>query len=179
MIRSLLPTALGVSLTFGLVLHCDSLARALQPSQITQPQSSPQQSPKQQDPSTTPLHADIALADRIEPKALADAIQQSASPLVLQVGPRSFFDQAHMLGSEYAGTASTEAGLDTLRKRVETLARERWVVLYCGCCPWDKCPNIRPAWNELHRLGFTHVQALYLPTSFGTDWVDKGLPVEH
>lgn len=129
-------------------------------------------------PPAAAQHAEVASADRIEPKALADAIQQSAGPLILQVGPRTFFDQAHILGAEFVGAAGTEAGLQALRKRLADTAKDRWIVVYCGCCPWDRCPNIRPAFHELRALGFTHVQALNLPTNFGTDWVDKGFPIE-
>ncbi len=138
--------------------------------------STPAQAPTT--PVTNPSHAEIAPADRIEPNDLADSIQKSASPLILQVGPRTFFDQAHILGAEYVGAASTDAGMDALRARVASVSKNRWIVLYCGCCPWDRCPNIRPAFNALHELGFTHVQALNLPSNFGADWVDKGFPIE-
>jgi len=50
-------------------------------------------------------------------------------------------------------------------------------VIYCGCCPWNHCPNMWPAYNLLHQMGFTHLKALYLPDNFGTDWVNKGYPV--
>lgn len=140
-----------------------------------------QQTPTSTAPQTpiAPQRAEIAPGDKIEPAALAKAIQESASPLVLQIGPRSLYDQAHILNAEYAGAAGTEAGLEMLRTHLKETAKERWIVLYCGCCPWDRCPNIRPAYSELQALGFTHVQVLYLPTSFGADWVDKGYPTEH
>lgn len=136
------------------------------------------QQPKSAPPVAASTHDEIAAADRIEAKDLAASLQKSASPLILQVGPRSMFDQAHILGSEYAGAADSEAGLVLLRERVQSVSRDRWVVVYCGCCPWDRCPNIRPAFRKLRTMGFTHVQALYLPTNFGQDWVDKGYPTE-
>jgi thiosulfate/3-mercaptopyruvate sulfurtransferase len=60
---------------------------------------------------------------------------------------------------------------------VKALDRSQFIVLYCGCCPWIKCPNIRAAYQQLHSLGFTRVKVLYLATNFGTDWVNKGYPV--
>jgi len=30
----------------------------------------------------------------------------------------------------------------------------------------------------LRAMGFTRLRALMLPTSFGRDWISKGLPVE-
>jgi hypothetical protein len=49
-------------------------------------------------------------------------------------------------------------------------------VIYCGCCPMLKCPNIRPAYSTLKELGFTHIRVLSLPTNLHTDWVSKDYP---
>jgi thiosulfate/3-mercaptopyruvate sulfurtransferase len=97
-------------------------------------------------------------------------------PLILQVGSHTLFQQAHIPGSEYAGAASTDAGLQQLRKRVDSLPRNTSIVLYCGCCPWSHCPNIKPADDTLHAMGFTNVKVLYIADNFGTNWVDKGYP---
>ena len=64
------------------------------------------------------------------------------------------------------------------RTAAEKLPRDRELVIYCGCCPWDRCPNIKPAIELLHSLGFTTVKAMYSPTNFKTDWIDQGYPVE-
>ena len=98
-------------------------------------------------------------------------------PLMLQVGSHMLFVQAHIPDSEYAGAAATPAGLERLRKRVELLPRKKFIVLYCGCCPWTHCPNMKPADDALHAMGFTNVKSLYIPNNFGTDWVSKGYPV--
>jgi hypothetical protein len=87
------------------------------------------------------------------------------------------FSQAHIAGSEYVGSASTESGLQQLRKRVESLPRTKFVVIYCGCCPWSHCPNVKPADDALQAMGFTNVKVLYIANNFGADWVDKGYPV--
>jgi rhodanese-related sulfurtransferase len=86
------------------------------------------------------------------------------------------FLQAHIPGSEYAGAAGTEAGLQQLRKRVDSLPRNKFIVLYCGCCPWNHCPNVKPADDSLHAMGFTNVKVLYIADNFGTNWVEKGYP---
>jgi thiosulfate/3-mercaptopyruvate sulfurtransferase len=124
------------------------------------------------------LRQEISTGDRIAPQDLAAALKASNGPVVLQVGPRTFYEQAHILGAAYVGAAGTEAGRQALRERVRDLPKDRWIVVYCGCCPWDRCPNIRPAFNQLLALGFTHVQALDLPNNFGADWVAKGYPTE-
>jgi len=52
------------------------------------------------------------------------------------------------------------------------------VVLYCGCCPLEKCPNLRPAFTALKDTGFARLRVLILPISFNADWVDKGYRIQ-
>lgn len=99
-------------------------------------------------------------------------------PLVIQVGFRVMYQQAHIPGSEYIGPTSGPPGIELLRKRVEKLPRNQFIVLYCGCCPWEHCPNVTPAAKELAAMGFKNVKVLYIVNDFGADWVDKGYPVE-
>lgn len=121
------------------------------------------------------IHADrIPVDDLIQPAALHRELRAHRHLLVLQVGSRMLFDEAHIPGAEYAGPASRPEGLAKLRQRVAGLPRGRAIVIYCGCCPWSHCPNIAPAWQLLHRMGFTHVKALYLADNFGADWVSQG-----
>jgi rhodanese-related sulfurtransferase len=87
------------------------------------------------------------------------------------------YTQAHIPGSEYIGPASSETELQSLRKRVESLSRNKFIVLYCGCCPWSHCPNVKPADDALRAMGFTNVKVLYIADNFGADWVEKGYPV--
>lgn len=115
----------------------------------------------------------------LQPEDLVSTLKSSErKPSILQVGSHVMFSQAHIPGSEYVGAASTPAGLQALRKRVEALNKYEVIILYCGCCPWGKCPNIRPAYKLLAALGFTNIKVLYLPKNFGADWVDKGFPAE-
>jgi thiosulfate/3-mercaptopyruvate sulfurtransferase len=113
----------------------------------------------------------------IQPEELAQALKGTRKPVVFYVGPKSIFTQAHVPGAENIGPVSRPEGMEKLRTRATSLAKDSPVVIYCGCCPWEHCPNIRPAYAELKKAGFTSVGVLYLETSFGTDWKDKGLPV--
>jgi rhodanese-related sulfurtransferase len=119
----------------------------------------------------------------LNPEDLVKLLQTSGrekdkdKPLLLQVGSHVLFAQAHIPGSEYIGSASTENGLVQLRKRTDSLPRTQLIVLYCGCCPWSHCPNVKPADDALHAMGFTNVKVLYIADNFGTNWVDKGYPV--
>jgi len=115
----------------------------------------------------------------IQPEELAKIVQSSKGPkpLILYVGFHVLYLQAHIPRSEYIGPSSEPDGLERLRKRVQDLPHTRFIVLYCGCCPWSKCPNVTPAYKQLRAMGFTKVKLLYIPDNFGKDWVDKGFPV--
>jgi thiosulfate/3-mercaptopyruvate sulfurtransferase len=78
----------------------------------------------------------------------------------------------------FAGPGSKDEGIADLKKAVAGQPRTREIVLYCGCCPFDKCPNIRPAFAALHEMGFTHVKAMVVPANLKTDWTDKGYPTD-
>jgi thiosulfate/3-mercaptopyruvate sulfurtransferase len=125
--------------------------------------------------STIPTDRLIQPADL--PPMLAPSGAKKA-PVVLQVGSRIFYSEAHIRGSIYAGAGSQPAGLALLEKIVAPFPKDKFIVLYCGCCPWDRCPNIAPAFDRLHDLGYSNVKVLYLPNNFGDDWVSKGYPTD-
>ena len=127
----------------------------------------------------TKAAASIPAIDLLEPEAFAKSLQPPSAtrPLILQVGFRTLYLQAHIPGSEYAGPTGQEPGLQILRERVAKLAKDTPIVIYCGCCPWSRCPNIAAAYDALHALGFSHVKVLHIAEDFGANWVDKGYPV--
>lgn len=123
--------------------------------------------------------SDSSAPQLIQPEELARIVQSSKGdkPLIFQVGFHVLYLQAHIPQAAYIGPASGGDGLQQLRKRVAALPHSQSIVLYCGCCPWSKCPNVNPAYEELRAMGFTHVKVLYIADNFGKDWVDKGYPV--
>jgi len=104
--------------------------------------------------------------------------KSGSAPTIVYVGFRTLFEGGHVPGAAFHGTASTEKGLAELKKWAATLPRPANLIIYCGCCPFDHCPNIRPAYTALHDMDFTHVRVLDLPTSFAADWVEKGYPIQ-
>jgi len=123
----------------------------------------------------------VSQAQLIQPEALSRLLRMGAAdrPLVLQVGSHVMFSQAHIRGSVYAGPGSQPSGLSLLESKLASSKKGRFIVLYCGCCPWNHCPNVGPAFHRLHDLGFTNVKVLYLANNFGDDWVNRGYPVDH
>jgi thiosulfate/3-mercaptopyruvate sulfurtransferase len=124
--------------------------------------------------------ASIPETKLMQPSELAAVVKSasSAKPLLFHVGFKTMFDQAHIPGSEYVGPGNTSAGLKVLRDRVANLSKDTQIVIYCGCCPWDRCPNMAAAYDTLLELGFTKVKGMYIADNFGTDWVEKGYPTK-
>jgi rhodanese-related sulfurtransferase len=123
--------------------------------------------------------ASIPAAELVQPADLAAILKSAAAPkpLILHVGFRTLYAQAHIPDSEYVGAAGEDAGLQLLRNRVAKLTKDTAIVIYCGCCPWSHCPNIAAAYKALHALGFTQVKVLYIADNFGDNWVNPGYPV--
>jgi rhodanese-related sulfurtransferase len=117
----------------------------------------------------------------IQPEALNRLLLAGGpdKPIVFQVGSHLMFAEAHIAGSVFAGSGSQPGGLQLLASKAASINKKKLIVLYCGCCPWNRCPNVGPAYKQLRDLGFTNVKVLYLANNFGDDWVNKGYRVEH
>lgn len=114
-----------------------------------------------------------------QPADFAKELQQEKDPFptVIYVGVKTLYEGAHIPGAVFYGPGSTAQGLAALKQFTATLPENSDVVLYCGCCPLDKCPNLRPAFTALKSAGFARLRVLILPNSFNDDWVEKGFPV--
>lgn len=120
-----------------------------------------------------------AQAQTVEPAALAKELENPKTPpLIVLVGFGRLFSAGHIKGAQYYGTTSKEDGMKEFTTWAISLPRTTDLVIYCGCCPMDRCPNIRPAFKALQDLGFTKVRVLLLPNDFATDWAGKGLPYD-
>lgn len=109
----------------------------------------------------------------MEPAELATIMKDSAvrQPTILCVGPGALIQH-----SIDAGPARDQANLQKLRQQLANLPKDRPIVIYCGCCPFDRCPNIRPAFRLLNEMKFTHARLLNLSTNIKADWINKGYP---
>lgn len=125
----------------------------------------------------------VALASEIALVQPADLAAQLAAkgprPVVVHVGPNVLYRSKHIPGSIYAGPGNKAEGLAMLKGAMANVPHDREVVIYCGCCPWSNCPNIKPAADLLRQMGFAKVKAMYVGSNFAKDWIDRGYPVEH
>ena len=132
--------------------------------------------------SPTSLQADSdpwTKSQTVQPSDLAKELGDSkTAPTVVFVGFKRLYSAGHIKGAQYHGTAGSEEGLKELTMWAAGLSRSTNLVIYCGCCPLERCPNIRPAFKALQGLGFKNLRVLLLPQDFATDWADKGFPYD-
>src|SRR5579872_6976479 len=107
--------------------------------------------------------------DLLQPSVLAQAIQSGKPPLILSVGFPVLYKGRHILHAIQAGPGSKLEGLEAMKSALAGVPKDAEIVIYCGCCPMDKCPNIHPAYRAVKELGFTKVRVLSIPTNMHTD----------
>jgi thiosulfate/3-mercaptopyruvate sulfurtransferase len=118
-------------------------------------------------------------AQTVPPADLEKELSNSKpSPTVVFVGFKRLYTSGHIKGAQYHGTAGSEEGLKELTTWAAGLPRSTNLVIYCGCCPMERCPNIRPAFTALQHQGFKNLRVLLLPQDFATDWAGKGFPYD-
>jgi thiosulfate/3-mercaptopyruvate sulfurtransferase len=111
----------------------------------------------------------------IQPQELANTLNnpKAVKPVVLNVGPVDQIKTAINIGA-----VSTAEGLKKLQLEVNKIPKTKEVVVYCGCCTSDNCPNIRPAIKYLNDNGYKKAKVLNIATGIKEDWVQKGFPLE-
>ena len=119
-------------------------------------------------------------SEMIRPEELIVKVRDkgASKPLIVFTGFPTLYRGGHIPGAVFAGPTSTAPGLEALKQAVARVAKNREIILYCGCCPWEACPNVRPAINLLHQLGFKRVKALVIPSNLQADWAGRGYPLE-
>lgn len=110
----------------------------------------------------------------IQPSELAVLIANSNAkkPLIFNIGVVDNIE-----GAKNMGGASEKENLEKFKKVLSGLPKSTFLVVYCGCCPFDKCPNIRPAYSLLSSMGFSNGRLLNLPVNLKQNWIDKGYPL--
>jgi hypothetical protein len=110
----------------------------------------------------------------IQPAELAATMANAKAkkPLLYNIGVVDDIPEAKNFGG-----ASEAANLEKFKTQLQTLPKSTYLVVYCGCCPFERCPNVRPAMTLLNEMGFSNAHLLNLPTNLKTDWIAKGYPV--
>ncbi len=98
---------------------------------------------------------------------------KSPQPMILNLGTSSDIKGAINIGPVQEGTY-----MDKLKKHLAGLPKNTSLVIYCGCCKLDHCPNMPKAFNTIKELGFSNCKVLYLPNDLDQDWINKGYPMK-
>lgn len=112
--------------------------------------------------------------DLIEPSALAAII---SNPKAKQAQIFNIGVVEDIKGAKNMGGVSEKENLERFKNTLSTLPKNTFLVVYCGCCPFEKCPNIRPAIGLIKSMGFSNGKLLNLQTNIKQNWIDKGYPL--
>jgi thiosulfate/3-mercaptopyruvate sulfurtransferase len=125
-------------------------------------------------PSTTAQKEPWTQSQLLAPADLAKTLNDSkaAQPSIFCIGP-----QAVIKGSIYIGPTRDQANLEAFKTQLKKLPKDADIVIYCGCCPFDRCPNVRPAFELLNKMEFKNQKLLNLSRNIKVDWIDHGYPV--
>lgn len=107
----------------------------------------------------------------MQPSELAKNINEK-NIYIYNIGPAGLIKNAIDIGE-----GRDKKNVEKLKKEVSKLPKDANIVIYCGCCPFGDCPNIRPTFILLNKMKFTNHKLLNLPKNLKVDWIDKGYPM--
>lgn len=110
------------------------------------------------------------------PAELAEKLNSgnTANVIIFNIGP-----SGEIKNSINIGTVQEKEKHALLKKELAKLPKHTEVIIYCGCCPFAHCPNIRPAFEMLNEMKFTNARLLNMPKNLKVDWIDKGYPMQN
>ena len=112
--------------------------------------------------------------DLLEPSDLSATIKSNKNvPVIFSIGPGAMIPH-----SKDIGMIKETENMQKFKDQLSTLAKDTQIVIYCGCCPFEHCPNVRPAIQLMKDLNFTNYKLLNLPHNIKIDWINKGFPTQ-
>src|SRR6266542_2115672 len=110
----------------------------------------------------------------IAPEDLATIINSSTEvkPLIISVGPSGLIKDAVDIGPTHE-----KQNLNKLNELLSKEKKDREIVIYCGCCPFKNCPNIRPEFSILNSMKFINTKLLDLLHNLKADWINYNYPI--
>jgi hypothetical protein len=106
------------------------------------------------------------------PAALAATLKANKDvPIIFSVGPGAIIPHSIDIGM-----VKDEKNLKKFKEQISKLPKSANILIYCGCCPYEHCPDVRPAIALLKSMQFTNYHLLDLPHNIKTDWIAKGYP---
>lgn len=111
----------------------------------------------------------------VEPSELSATITANKNiPVIFSVGPGAIIPH-----SKDIGMVKDAENMKKFKDELANLPKDTQIVIYCGCCPFERCPNVRPAIQLLKDMKFTNYKLLDLPNNIKIDWINKGYPTQN
>ena len=108
----------------------------------------------------------------LQPSDLATSLKDNKEiPVIFSIGPGAVIPHSRDMSM-----IKEEENMQKFKHELETLPKDTSVIVYCGCCPYEHCPNVRPAIQLLKDMKFTNYKLLDLPHNIKIDWINKGYP---
>jgi len=108
----------------------------------------------------------------LRPSELATALKDNKDiSVIFSIGPGAIIPHSRDMGM-----IKEEDNMKKFKQELESLPKDTSIVIYCGCCPCEHCPNVRPAIELLKEMKFTNYKLLDLPHNIKIDWINKGYP---
>lgn len=108
----------------------------------------------------------------LQPSDLAATLKDNKEiPLIFSIGPGAIIPH-----SKDMGMIKEEENMKKFKQELKNLPKDTSIIVYCGCCPYEHCPNVRPAMQLLKDMKFTNYKLLDLPHNIKIDWINKGYP---
>jgi hypothetical protein len=118
-----------------------------------------------------------SILSRLEdPAVLAKVLNddKQPDPVVMNVGSL----RTLIRSAVPAGPAATDEGFLNFKSQIMTYGKTQPIVIYCGCCALEHCPNIGPALDYALDQGYKNVKVLNIEKRLKTEWEDKGYPMK-
>jgi hypothetical protein len=110
----------------------------------------------------------------IQPSELATTLKDNKEiSVIFSIGPGAVIPHSRDMGM-----IKDEENIRKFKGELEGLPRDTSIIIYCGCCPYEHCPNVRPAIQLLKDMKFTNYKLLDLPHNIKIDWINKGYPTQ-
>jgi hypothetical protein len=110
----------------------------------------------------------------IECAELNTLIKNKTAPIIINCGNQANILYAISIGElDQSGTWKQKLRTALRNKQLDK-SFNKSVVVYCGCCSSDNCPNVGPVIKELSAMGYKNVKGLYFFDGYGPEWKGKG-----
>ena len=112
----------------------------------------------------------------IDPLELANSLKANTANqlLILNMGV-----ERNIKNAVEIGIVSSPSKYKKLQEELAKHKKDKQVVIYCGCCKLEDCPNVPLAYSKIRELGFNNVRILNMVTGLNEDWIDKGFPMAY